>query len=180
MEEIFDNKNVCDLKLVKEKILELVRSDWKTKCQSKPKLRTYITFKSDFIAENYLKGCLPRLERSLLAQFRTGILPLRIETGRFRNVKDTVTGRLRRLDINERKCELCKEDQIEDEIHFVCKCKIYNDLRNELYNKAELQLNSFSDLDNVEKFNFVNVEMWRDLATYIKLAWNRRKSLLYN
>ena len=37
----------------------------------------------------YLKqNHMSRLQRSLMAQLRCGILPLKIETGRFQNVKD--------------------------------------------------------------------------------------------
>ena len=39
---------------------------------------------------------------SLLTQLRSGILPLRIETGRFHSIKDNVTGQTRKLKVEER------------------------------------------------------------------------------
>lgn len=45
------------------------------------KLRTHVTFKTSFKLGKYVQLNLNRHERSVLAQFRTGILPLRIETG---------------------------------------------------------------------------------------------------
>ena len=41
------------------------------------------------------------------------ILPLRIETGRFRN-----------LPVEQRICELCELDMVEDEVHFLCTCSV--------------------------------------------------------
>ena len=62
--------------------------DWKNAVMSKPKLRTYVKFKNTYVIEGYVNSCLPRFQRSLLSQFRAGILPLKIETGRFKLVKD--------------------------------------------------------------------------------------------
>ena len=56
--------------------------------------------------------------RSFIAQLRLGILPLRIETGRFENLKDSLTGRFRKLKVEVRKCQICNLDDIEDEKHF--------------------------------------------------------------
>lgn len=52
-----------------------------------------------------------------MAQFRTGILPLRVETGKFTNVK----------------LEECVWKVCEDEKHFLCKCSLYDTLRISLY-----------------------------------------------
>ena len=56
---------------------------------STPKLRSYIQFKMKYQAEEYLKLYLTNYQHSLLSQFRAGILPLRIETGRFYVKSDT-------------------------------------------------------------------------------------------
>ncbi len=64
---------------------QCIDDKWKEKCtsnlQMKPNLRTYITFKDNYCTEKYIKECLPRKERSLLAQIGFGILPLHIEKG---------------------------------------------------------------------------------------------------
>ena len=54
---------------------------WKEKVINKPKPRFYCLFKSDLLMENYVTYNLSPSERSLLAQFWMGILPLEIETG---------------------------------------------------------------------------------------------------
>ena len=61
----------------------------------------YVTFKTDIYVEPFVYNFLSRYKRSLLAQLRCGILPL-LETGRFVNVRDDETGRLRKLTVNER------------------------------------------------------------------------------
>ncbi len=57
---------------------------WKLGLSQKPKLRTYIKCNDTFITEEYTKRCNSRCKRSLLAQFRMGILPIAIQTGRFK------------------------------------------------------------------------------------------------
>ena len=39
---------------------------------------------------------ISKSKRSLLVQFRTGVLPLRIETGRFHLIKDTSSNKLKK------------------------------------------------------------------------------------
>ncbi len=46
--------------------------------------------------------CLVWQQKSLITQLRLGSLPIHIETGR-----------------------LCDTQEVEDEIHFVCKCNLY-------------------------------------------------------
>ena len=70
--------------------------------------------------ENYITYNLSSSERSAMAQFRFGILPLNIETGRFRNQA-----------LEERLCTLCEFNEIEDESHFLFKCSLYDELRSE-------------------------------------------------
>ncbi len=60
---------------------------WLNDIQIKPKLRTYIVFKNEHSTEDYVTLCRPRQNRSLLAQIRSGTLPLYVETGRFRDTK---------------------------------------------------------------------------------------------
>ncbi len=71
------------------KCKELDEYQWLQSLTTKPKLRTYMEYKQTFGTEEYVKYCLSysRKRRSLIAQTRIDILPLHIETGRFRNVK---------------------------------------------------------------------------------------------
>ncbi len=62
-------------------------NQWKELLTSKPKLYTYMKFKDNIYTEKYGQYCSFWKRRSLLAQFQLGILPLHIESGRFRNLK---------------------------------------------------------------------------------------------
>ena len=114
--------------------------------------------------ESYLKINLSRSERSFMAQFRCGILPLRIETGRFRNE-----------DVSERLCVLCDSNTVEDEFHFLLQCPAYN---------AEIiiLLNGVitSDFSNNSEIVICVMENKpRKMAKYIKSCYNFRRTKLY-
>ena len=88
-----------------------------------PKLRTYVMFKTSYSPEKYVLLNLKRNERSMLAQFRCGILPLRIETGRYVGEKP-----------EDRLCKMCERQLIEDEMHFLLHvhCPFYDIHRQKL------------------------------------------------
>ena len=73
--------------------------------------------------ENFVKYNLTPSERSLVSQYRMVILPLAIETGWFQGVK-----------LEEHLCICCNSGAVEDEVHFMFDCSLYNDLREELFN----------------------------------------------
>ena len=63
---------------------------WRDDVDSTPKLRTYKLFKKEYTPEPYVTAHLSRAERSFMAQFRIGILPLHVETGRYKNPKTPI------------------------------------------------------------------------------------------
>jgi hypothetical protein len=115
--------------------------------QSGNKLRTYKLLKHDYVCEPYITANLPPKYASLISKIRISAHELEIENGR----------RARPLPVpcNQRYCKHCK-DQVEDEIHFVMKCSLYNELRMKL----------FSDLD---KLISVNNVLHDDVKTFTLL-----------
>ena len=130
--------------------------------------------------EQYLKSFMPRKNRSLFAQLRFGILPLRIETGRFRNTKDTQTGQMRKLKPEERLCEICNSNEIEDEIHFVCRCTQYLKQRNILYNVVQQKLPDFALFNDEQKFKHLMLNEYMLTSAFISDIWTIRSNMLYN
>ena len=125
---IYDNMDQWTVSVFENKCMENLTERWLLGLSLKPKLRTYLLFKKDLSPEPYVKLCKSRRKRSILAQFRMGVLPLEIETGRFKNIQP-----------EERYCVLCNQGLVEDEKHFLCTCKLYASIRNELftnYNKG--------------------------------------------
>ena len=115
---------------------------------SQPKLRTYCQFKKSFAMENYVKA-FNRSSRSMLCKLRISAHQLMIERGRYTSPK---------IDINDRLCNYCDLHEVEDEFHFIMKCKLYNVLRDQLfhdvsdiYNISTFDINSLSN-DDIFKF----------------------------
>ena len=73
-----------------------------------------------------------------MSQLRCGILPLRIETGRFLNEK-----------YEERICKFCNTSKVEDESHFVFECPFYKTERNAFLLKTDLTHSQFSNISNL-------------------------------
>ena len=110
---------------------------------------------------------LSRNKRSIFAQLRMGILPLRIETGRFQN-----------LELVDRKCVYCNLDKIEDEHHFIFYCSHYSQIRAPFLKRCSEVDENFEMLDEVEKFRFVlsNEQIQLDTATFAQEAFLFRKN----
>ena len=92
------------------------------------KLRTYRRFKSDVYTEPYLLYVVDDRKRALLFKFRSGVAPLRIETGRYEASKYGQKG----LPVHERVC-LCCANGVEDEEHVLCVCPVYSSMRSTLF-----------------------------------------------
>ena len=122
--------------------LTTLNSTTGTSGKGRNKLRTYRTFKHEFKTEEYCKLILPPSHRSALCKFRCGVAPIRIETGRFENLK-----------LNERKCPFCSA--VEDESHVLLECNVYNDLRTNLFSKAVEIKPNFSFLSKPDQLSLL-------------------------
>ena len=60
----------------KAKLLKMFEEAWLHQAREKPKLRTYVQFKTEFRAEDHLKVNLTKGRRSLLCRLRCGVLNL--------------------------------------------------------------------------------------------------------
>ena len=73
------NLDICE-----EKVQRIMQENWSLNIPIKPKLRNYKLYKDKLLLEKYL--LLPKHQRSVIAKFRSGSLPLAIETGRYNNI----------------------------------------------------------------------------------------------
>ena len=177
--DLYDEMHVCDIQEIEKELQKNLEISWLNDCNNKPKLRTYILFKEIYKAETYTKLFLSRRQRSLIAKLRAGILPLRIETGRYQNIKDTETGRFRKLHIEERLCQICNNDVVEDEIHFICNCPSYTDQRERLYREVTSKNELFNLMSDQEKFVYIMKNEVKVLSNYMCESWDIRNSKLY-
>lgn len=178
-ENLFWSKSICDIGMTVDKLRQNAEEIWKKNIKCKTKLRTYTIFKSTFNTETYLKLNLVKWERSTLAQFRLGVLPLEIETGRYKRKKEE-NGSLRKLEVNERLCKLCSENEVEDEIHFLLKCPNYNEERIALLNQAMTLNQNFINLPIAEQLKFLMNNLIKHVAKYLSNAWSKRRKCLFN
>ena len=136
------NKNT-----IKQKIHNEFIQDWKQSIQDldkHPLLRTYVHIKSEYRIEPFLTMIKNSKHRTALARFRASSHTLEIERGRHSRPITPVENRL---------CSECK--LVENEIHFLTQCKIFDTERMLLYQQISQKFPDFSALDSFCKFQFM-------------------------
>ena len=167
-ENLFYNREPCDINVISKKLMNIQEENWQRGLLMKPKLRFYRLFKTVLQVENYAKYNLTASQRSFMAQLRLGILPLHIETGRFRNTK-----------IEDRLCTVCNLNVVENEMHFLFECPCYAKLRQQWLQNIRKSCNNFDNLDNSEKLSLIFEKFHRCTAKFIQTCFNTRKELLF-
>ena len=166
----YENLLPVDLGVAKRQLHENYISAWKNEIIDTPKLRTYCLFKELYETEPYVYKVHNRRERSLLSQFRCGILPLKVETGRYTQVP-----------LEYRLCLLCEENCIEDEMHFFFDCSFYYNLRLNFLEYIMDMYPTFPELNRNEKLKMCMSNcLVKHTAKYITDCVNRRQEALYN
>ena len=158
------------LKITEERLLDIHKRTWCYNLIDYPKLRTYRLFKSDYCIEKYVRGFLNRSERSHLAQFRLGILPLKVETGRYTSPITPIEDRL---------CIFCNLREIENEIHFMLDCTLYNAEREQLFKEFMLKESILLFSKESMFTTIVCNSNQRSLARYIIICLQKRNQLSY-
>ena len=97
-----------------------------------------------------------------------GILPLEIETGRYLGIKQ-----------DERLCKMCDLGEVEDEIHFLVGCSLYNKERYELLEMLRVCYSNIYNVSDLVKLKILMTFEPRKLAKYIQKLISIRQSKLY-
>ena len=131
------------------------------------KLRTYRLFKDTLEVEPYLLLNQHRLQRRSLAMLRIGVLPLEVETGRYARPATP---------LDERLCQLCTLNVVEDEKHFMLQCPLYEDQRQSMLQRASVLNEHFNSLNYVDKMTYLmkEHELQGCLAKTVTNMYNRR------
>ena len=138
-----DQTKIHIKELIKSKYIE----EWKNsliRIDTNPLLRTYALFKFDFKLEPYLYQIKNRKYRNYFARFRASSHTLEIEKGRHTNPKTPIEKRI---------CKSCLV--LEDELHFLINCTLYNECRIELFRNISDNYPSFTGWSDEEKFIFL-------------------------
>ena len=165
----FENNGFINLEQAKESLCSIRYRIWRNEIQIIPKLRFYSIFKENYETEKFLLMVNNRKKRSILAQLRYSILPLRIETGRFQDIP-----------IEFRHCLFCNENFIESEIHFMLYCSYYNDLRFTYFNKIR-EVDFYFDLleENEKVKRLMNEDVIKETSKFLTEAFEKRQITLY-
>ena len=121
-----------------------------------PIIRTYSLNKREFCVEPYLDAVKDARYRSALTKLRASSHTLEIERGRY-TIPKTPT--------SERLFSVCQE--VEDEIHFLVRCKSYNSLRNEFFWKIYQISPNFTSLNDNEKYVFLMTSCNKQLMVWL-------------
>ena len=166
--DCYVNTSTIDLSYIKKCLFERFSTKWSTSYVNMSKLDLYKQLKTEFGVEKYLILNIDRYEKSLLSQLRYGILPLRVETGRFVNEPHC-----------NRICTLCDSNNVEDQIHFVFHCNFYNTMRENLNIKAKNVNANWDNMSDIDKLKLLFNEMPRMFGKYVKSIFLLRRNKLY-
>ena len=145
------------------------KESWAADLWCKPKLRTYRLIKNNYGPELYVTQNLSKGQRSFCAQLHSGTLPLALETGRFIGTPE-----------EDRICCVCDLEEIENEIHFLFYCPLYDELRHLLFSRMTTIYVDFFWLDDYKKLEFCFKKGIFGLADFMCKAWEKRQNVLFN
>ena len=164
----YDNLPPVNIDSCKSLLFSKQKETWLTTVRAKPKLRFYASFKSMFKVEKYVQISLSSFERSVLAQIRYGILKLHVETGRFNNTK-----------LEDRLCQICQQNEIEDEIHFLFDCTAYDAPRNSWIENIYKDCPHFHYFELEDQLKYIFETIPRLTSKYIIACLNIRNDIMY-
>ena len=170
LQEVF-NLNIFDVKETIEKLkASLLQKDLaklKTQC-SMPKLRTYNLIAEFSTEKMYLLKPLSFIQRKSMAKVRLGVLQLRIEIGRYERPKKPAEQRI---------CQQCSLNQVEDELHFVLRCPRHGFMRDTLLSQVSNE--SFGAYSEIEKLKFLlnSSDIVKNTSQFIINAFDNRLTL---
>ena len=165
----FQNREICDLKQCQQELTLIYEREWQTLVDKKPKLRLYRELKTVPGPERYVQLNIPSQQRSLLAQLRFGILPLHIETGRFVNLR-----------AHERICQQCNNQDIEDEMHFLFSCELYQVEREKFLQTLHRDCPETVTMNHIKLLQYCFQNVTRKLARYVQRIFEKRKANIHS
>lgn len=166
----FYNLQFVDLEELKQIWINKDQEFRKSELGKMPKLRSYVQFKKEYSPEPYIFKVIDRGHRAVIAQFRSGILPLSLETGRYTNIPEQF-----------RLCLLCQSNSIEDEEHFLFNCDFYDNVRNDFISKVSNMYPDFNRLSFGDKCQLImNIELVKETAATLYKMYLKRRNKIYN
>ena len=135
------------------------------------KLRTFIQVKREFGLEKYIMVEKNFKRRQHMSKLRISAHPLRIESGRYCRPP---------LPPEQRVCQYCNIDAVENEEHFILECTLYNDERHELLQSLGHIFPDFVNFTKMETFNFIlslnngDTELVEPVLKFVSACFEKR------
>ena len=156
---LIESNSICKQfnNTIKENIPKYYKTHWKRKLADPTlsRLQTYKAINSEFTTPKHIG--LPLHMRKMISNIRCSDHQLEIEKGRHLNIPR-----------EQRTCKMCADGTIEDEEHFLLRCKTYQPLRVKYKLKAG------------NTFDFLNTENQENLAHFIIDAFSLRELIRKN
>ena len=109
---------LINFETINSRILDIYQQSWYSAINNSRRLETYSLLKHDFMFEPYLDYIKERRFRLAMTRFRTSSHDLFTEKGRHLNIER-----------NQRTCNMCTGNMIENEFHILLSCPAYSELR---------------------------------------------------
>lgn len=158
-----DNVTNIQIEAVVRRIYDTYLQQWYTNVRNSDKLQCYVNFKQDFAIEKYLICINSNKLRIRLTRFRCSAHNLNIEEGRYRNINR-----------EDRKCNKCNMNVVENEYHFLLVCPHYLDLRTKYIPRYYIHWPNMTKFNNLMSCN--NDKILNNIATYLSFATDRRNA----
>lgn len=162
--------NQTDLEYVSKKLIDISQNKWHLEALGKPKLCTFVEIHNFEEHKLLLKANLERKHRSLVAKLKSGILPLRLETGHYKG-----------MNREDRLCQVCDKNKVEDEVHFLFVCKKLKTQRKAYVKKIRAEFPSINKKDylgllraTLDSNHIKEFSVWPENMVYT------RRNILYN
>ena len=178
LEHVWESEKVNEASkfnnLVSELIMRKEEREWREEMQKKSKLRMYRKIKTKLVLEEYVIE-LEISKRRQLTMLRGGTNKLRIEIGRRIGEK-----------VEERMCNVCLCNEVEDEKHFILRCCMYVRQRVEMFNRIKEECEMDMNIERLEEEKQLNIligegggkkgkDIRKMVVDYIRKANNIRK-----
>ncbi len=169
MDECISNNAKCDLDVLEARLKHLNRNKWWLEANDKPKLRTFVKIYDRQTRQTIVKRNLTRSRRSIVTKFKCGVLPILIETGRYKDIP-----------LEQRTCQMCNSGEVEDEQHFLGKCKELWRVRHKykgIFREKGLEIRNI-DIQCMKKM--LEPEHVKTTSDMIYELFDKRKEIMYN
>ena len=117
-------------------------TNWNTQTKTQSKMQCYLDLKREYRLADYLTTVTNTKYRNILTKYRLSEHSLAIETGRYKQSW---------LPKEERFCQLCKEDKVETELHFLTECTKLQPVRTKYFPKFRHKHPQFNHMNDINK-----------------------------